>query len=364
MVGTVRVNRRRGNRNSGHVRRLQEDFTWRPPADHQPFGDTPDNRGPMSSQPAQLAITPVSKMGIGDRVFRSLCVAAAGIAFVVVASTIIFMVDKSRPALDSSGVWNFFSDSVWNGFVGRFGVFGVLIGTVMIAVIAMIVAVPTAVAMAIFINEYAPRRVARALTTAIDLLAALPSLIFGMWGRDALQNRLAPIARWLSENLVAIPVFRLSKNDPLLIKSSFVAGVVVGFMVIPIVCSISREVMARTPRELCEGALALGGTRWSMIRAVILPFGRSGIIGGVLLGFGRALGETIAVALIIELTFEANWHVLESGAGSIAALIAVRFGEATPLERSGLVAAGLALLLLTFSVSFVAQRITRRKAVT
>jgi phosphate transport system permease protein len=312
--------------------------------------------------PAQDVIVPVQRLGVGDRIFRGLSVAAAAVALVVVVATVVFMVNESRPAFASSGVWTFFTDSVWNGFVGRFGVVGVLLGTIIIASIAMAVAVPTAVAMAIFINEYAPKRIARGLTMAIDLLAALPSLIFGMWGRDALQNRLAPIARWLSDHLVAVPIFRLSKEAPLLIKSSFVAGVVVGIMVIPIICSISREVMARTPRDLCEGALALGGTRWSMIRSVVLPFGRSGIWGGVLLGFGRALGETIAVALIIELTFEANWHVLESGAGSIAALIATRFGESTPLERSGLVAAGLALLLMTFLVSLLSKRITRRSA--
>ena len=315
----------------------------------------------MAMSVVQIPMTPADRPTVGDRIFRAICVGAALSSLLIVGGTLVFMINESRPAFASTGIKNFFTQSVWNGFVGRFGVFGLMIGTMLIAAIAMVIAVPMAIAMALFINEYAPRKVARWLTTAIDLLAALPSLIFGMWGRDAFQNHLAPIARWLSEHMVAIPIFRLSKESPLLIKSSFVAGVVVGIMVIPIVCSISREVMSRAPRDLCEGALALGGTRWGMIRAVILPFGRSGIIGGILLGFGRALGETIAVALLIELTFQANYHVLESGAGSIAALIAIRFGEATPLERSGLVAAGLALLLLTFSVSLVARRIVARK---
>ena len=130
----------------------------------------------------------------------------------------------------------------------------------------------------------------------------------------------------------------------------------------PIVTSVSRDVMAQVPREQCEGALALGGTRWGMIREVILPFGRNGILGASLLGFGRALGETIAVALIISPVFDANTHILERGAGSIAALIAVRFGEAGQLERSGLIAAGLALFLLTLVVSLVARRIVARSA--
>jgi phosphate transport system permease protein len=311
----------------------------------------------------QLPVVPADRPTRGDRVFRTLCVTAAAISLVIVSATIIFMVDESRPAFSASGVWSFFSDSVWNGIVGTFGVFGLLIGTLIIGVIAIVVAVPMAVMMALFINEYAPRRVARALTTMIDLLAALPSLIFGIWGRDAFKNQLFPIARWLSDHLVAIPVFRLSSNSPRLVGSSFIAGVIVGIMAMPIVCSISREVMSRVPKELCEGALALGGTRWAMIRAVVLPFGRSGIVGGTLLGFGRALGETIAVALVIELSYDANFNVLEAGAGSIAALVAIRFGEATQLEKSGLVAAGLALLLMTFTVSLVARRIVTRKAV-
>lgn len=311
----------------------------------------------------QIPITPSDRPTPGDRVFRALCVASAFVSFVVVATTIIFMVKEARPALASSGLWRFFTGSVWNGFEGKFGVLGLLTGTIIIATIALVVAVPLAVAMALFINEYAPKGVARWLTTAVDLLAALPSLIFGMWGRDALSQHLSPIARWLSEHLVAVPFFRLSDDNVVLIRSSFIAGVIVGIMIIPIITSISRDVMARAPREVCEAALGLGGTRWGMIKTVILPFGKSGIAGAALLGFGRALGETIAVALVIELSFEANWHILEAGAGSIAAVIVTKFGEATAVERSGLVAAGLALLLLTFSVSLIARRIVVRKAV-
>ncbi len=317
----------------------------------------------MSTAPAQIPIVPSDRPTSGDRVFRAMCVAAAFTSLVIVTATIVFMIRESRPAFRSTGVWNFFTDSVWNGFVGKFGVFGVLMGTVIIAAIAMIVAVPLAIAMALFINEYAPKPIARGLTTAIDLLAALPSLIFGLFGLFALQGHLVPVARWLSVHFVAIPFFQLTSKDAVLVRSSFIAGVVVGIMALPIICSIGREVMARAPRDVCEGALALGGTKWAMIRTVILPFGRSGILGGVLLGFGRALGETIAVALLIELTFDGNVHVLESGASSIAGLIATRFGEATPVERSGLVAAGLALLVLTFAVSLTARRAVSRKAV-
>ena len=311
----------------------------------------------------QIPITPSDRPTFGDRVFRGLCVGAAFVSLVVVGTTIVFMLKESRRAFEISGIWRFFTSDVWVGLTGPFGVKGLLIGTVIIATIAMVVAVPLAVAMALFINEYAPKGIARALTTAIDLLAALPSLIFGMWGREAFAGHLQPVARWLSTHLVAIPVFQLSDDNVVLVRSSFVAGVIVAFMIIPIITSISRDVMARAPREVCEAALGLGGTRWGMIKTVILPFGRSGIMGAALLGLGRALGETIAVALVIELVFKANWHVLESGAGSIAALIVTRFGEASADERSALVAAGLALMLLTFTVSLLARRIVTAKAV-
>ena len=169
----------------------------------------------------------------------------------------------------------------------------------MIAIIALAVGVPLGVSMALFINEYAPAALRRPLTSVIDLLAALPSILFGMWGLFALSNRLAPIAKFLGDHLSVLPFFA-HRQRAALAQSSFVAGVVVGIMIIPIIASVSRDVMAQAPREQCEGALALGGTRWGMIREVILPFGRSGIVGATLLGFGRALGETIAVALVIS----------------------------------------------------------------
>jgi len=303
---------------------------------------------------------PQSRASPGDRVFRGAAVAAASVSLVIVGLTLIFLVKESKPALSSTGVIEFFTTNVWNPSVGKFGVLGLLIGTVIIATIAMVVAVPLAVAMALFINEYAPARVRAILTSVIDLLAALPSLLFGMWGFFAFQKVQVPAAQWLADHLSALPIFSLTQQPATLAQSSFVAGLVVALMILPIITSVSRDVMAQVPREQCEGALALGGTRWGMIREVILPFGRSGIVGAALLGFGRALGETIAVALIISIVFKANIHILERGAGSIAALIATRFGEASALERSGLVAAGLALFLLTFAVNFFARWIVRR----
>lgn len=310
-----------------------------------------------ASDPSEVPFRPVAVPTPADRAFRTLATTAGAVSLVIVVTTFVFLVKESRPAFHAAGTWHFFTDSIWNPAAGRFGVLGLLEGTVIIGVIAMALAVPMAVGMALFINEFAPPKVRQVLTSTMDLLAALPSLLYGLWAVFALQGRLEPIARFLTDHLSVLPFFRLSSPDATLARSSFVAGVVVAFMILPIITSVSRDVMAQVPREQCEGALALGGTRWGMIREVILPFGRSGIIGAALLGFGRALGETIAVALVVSLVFEANGHVLELGGGSIAALIATRFGEAEAVERSGLVGAGLALFLLTFAVNLGARRI-------
>jgi len=302
---------------------------------------------------------PRARLTFGDRVFRFLATAATSVSLVIVVLALVFLINGARPALQHAGIINFFTTNLWNPSTGHFGVLGLLVGTIIIATIAMVIAVPLAIGMAIFINEYAPDRVRRVLTSAIDLLAALPSLLFGIWGFFALQDRLVPAARWISAHLSALPVFQVHA-DSALVQSSFDAGIVVALMTMPIITSVSRDVMAQCPRDQCEGALALGGTRWGMIRDVVLPFGRSGIVGAALLGFGRALGETIAVALIIAIVFKANFDIFARGAGSIAALIATKFGEAGSLERSALIAAGLALFLLTLAVNLIARRIVGR----
>lgn len=296
----------------------------------------------------------------GDRVFRAVCAAAAAVSLVTIVGTALFLTGKAVPAISASGAWSFFTTSVWNPSEERFGVFGLLVGTAIIAGVALVLAVPFALGLALFINEYAPTKLRRVLVSAVDLLAALPSLIFGMWGFAALQGPLVGVARWLTTHFDAIPFFRLSKDDASLTQSSFIAGVVLAIMITPVITSVSRDVMAQCPRNQCEAALALGGSRWGMIRDVILPFGKGGVVGSVLLGFGRALGETMAVVLLISLTIEANPFVLEEGGGSIASLIAVKFNEAGEIERSALVAAGLALFVVTLVVNLAARRVVAR----
>ncbi len=299
----------------------------------------------------------------GDRVFRAICTAAAAVSLVIITGTAVFLAAKSYPAVSSTGVWDFFTTSVWNPSKAEFGVGGLLIGTVIIALIALVFAVPFALGLALFINEYAPARLRKPLVGAVDLLAALPSLIFGIWGLYALMGPLVGVAKWLNQHLDALPFFRLSEEGASLTQSSFIAGMVVAIMITPIITSVSRDVMAQCPRNQCEGAMALGGSRWGMIRDVILPFGKGGIVGSVLLGFGRALGETIAIALIVVLSIKANPFILEEGGGSIAGLIAVKFAEADGVEVSGLIAAGFALFIVTLGVNLAARRIVSRSRI-
>jgi len=311
-----------------------------------------------SAHDDDVPIRPEANHSQADRIFHGMASVAAFISLVIVGATLIFLINGSRPALAHAGIKNFFTTSVWNPGLGHFGALGLLEGTLIIATIAMVLGVPLGVGMALFINEYAPSRLRRPLTTTVDLLAALPSLLFGIWGLHALEKFLAPVSRFLGAHFSALPFMRISSDE--LVGSSFIAGVVVAIMILPIVTSVSRDVMAQVPREQCEGSLALGGTRWGMIRSVILPFSRGGIVGGALLGFGRALGETIAVVLLISPQIKANGHVLQGGASSVAAWIAAHFGEAGTVERSGLVAAGLALFLLTLAVNLLARVIVRR----
>ncbi|MFN8052155.1 MAG: phosphate ABC transporter permease subunit PstC [Acidimicrobiales bacterium] len=295
----------------------------------------------------------------GDRVFRGITLSAASVSLLIICSTALFLTLVALRAFRTTGVTEFFSHSVWNPSVGEFGVFGVLAGTMIVALVGLMVAVPLGLGLSLFINEYAPMRLRRLLTGAVDLLAAMPSLVFGMWGFFVLQSHIVGIAQFFADHLSAFPFFRVFEGERLT-RSPFIAGIVVGFMILPIVTSVSRDVMSQAPREQCEGALALGGTRWGMIRSVIFPFSRSGIVGATLLGFGRALGETIAITIIVSLSYQPNWRPLTEGGGSISQLIVTRFPEAQGLETSALVAAGLVLFVVTLVVNLVARRIVAK----
>jgi phosphate transport system permease protein len=234
--------------------------------------------------------------------------------------------------------------------------------------VAIIVAVPLSVGTALYISEFAPRQLKRTLISLVDLMAAVPSVVYGLWGVFFLQSHVGGVARWISTYFGWIPVFDVPEADPrdplasasVYTTSTFIAGLVVALMVTPIATSVMREAFSQAPIGEREGAYALGATRWGMIRTVVLPFGRGGIIGGIMLGLGRALGETIAVYMILSFLFEIQPHILQSGGSSISALIALRHGEAGAFSTSALMAAGLALFMVTLVFNFSAGLVIAR----
>jgi phosphate transport system permease protein len=295
-----------------------------------------------------------------DLAYRSVGRGAGLLTFLVLFLIGLFLFIRAVPAFTTNGL-KFFTTLSWNpdGVGNRAGVGAALFGSIQIAVIALVIALPLSVLTALFLTEFVPARLRRPLTSLVDLLAAIPSLIFGIWGFAFLQPRLVPIAAWITRHFGFIPIFHTTTTN--LASSPFITGVVVSLMVLPVATSISREVFSRTPPGEKEAAYALGGTRVGMIRMVVLPFGRGGVIGGSMLGLGRALGETIAVAIIINQTFQINWHILQTGGNSIAALIANRFGDAS--EQHGipaLMAAGLVLFVITLLVNTAASFIINR----
>jgi phosphate transport system permease protein len=216
---------------------------------------------------------------------------------------------------------------------------------------------PVSVATALFLTQYAPRFLRGPLTVLVDLMAAIPSIVYGLWGYFVLMPHAIYWAKLLHKYLGSIPLFDVPA--PIFERSPFIAGLVLAVMIIPIITAVAREVFSQAPRDRIEAAYALGATKWAAIRAVVLPHGKAGIAGGSMLGLGRALGETVAVYLVLNLVFDINLKILASAGGSVASLIVNKFGEATEFEIKGLMAAGLVLFLLTLLVNFIADLIVR-----
>ncbi|MFC1417101.1 phosphate ABC transporter permease subunit PstC [Streptacidiphilus cavernicola] len=313
---------------------------------------------PVDDPPRRIS----SPVTAGDLVFRGVLRAAGLSVFLVMGLIAFFLLYRGWQALRVTG-WSFFTEEKWLPQTGVFGIAAVLPDGVIIAVIALVIAVPVALTTAVFVSEYAPQRIRPALISLVDLMAAIPSIVYGLWGLFFLQPRIVGLVRWLSTHLGgAIPFLKVRTGDigTSYTSSPFIAGTVVSLMIIPIITSLSRQVFSQAPQGEREGAYALGSTRWGMVRQVVLPFGRGGMIGAVMLGFGRAMGETIAVALIISPKFTVTDHILENGANSISSLIALRFGEADPLALSALMAAGLVLFALTLLVNMLAAVVINR----
>ncbi len=300
----------------------------------------------------------VARPSTGDRIFRGILRASGLSVFVITGLILTFLILRSLKAFRFMGL-GFLTAQTWIMYDPQhFGIAAILPLGILIALIAMVIAVPTGIAIALYISEYAPARLQRSLIALIDLMAAIPSIIFGLWGLYFLEPRILGFDSWLGRHLGFIPVFQFTKQNLVsnYAQSTFIAGVVVSLMVIPIITSLSRQVFSQAPQGEREGAYALGSTRWGMIRAVVLPFGRGGMIGATMLGLGRALGETIAVTLIITPVYQFTGHVLQSGGNSIAATIALDFNSFTDprsMGLSALMAAGLVLFGMTLIVNML-----------
>ena len=297
----------------------------------------------------------------GDRVFNRVVTGAAFVALLLLAGIAIFLGIQVVPAFQSQG-WDFLTTTAWdiNTDPPTAGIFGMLYGSLLVAVIGLIIGTPVSLLLSVFIVFMAPKGVSKVVTNFIDLMAAIPSVILGLWAFYILNTQAQEWQSLLNQYLGWIPIFRNESGN--FQGTPFIAGFVLAIMMIPIVTSVTREVLGRTPPELINASEALGCSMWTMLRYVALPYGRGGIVGGIMLGLGRALGETVAVFFVLKIVFDTNWYkVIESGGGSVATLIVSRFGEVSgTFELNLLLAAGFFLFMGTLIVNVIANLIVTR----
>ena len=300
----------------------------------------------------------------GDRIFRTLTSGAGVFIVVLIAAIGIFLLLRAVPSLQRDNV-NFLLSRDWvtNDPANlRFGIIDLLWVTVATSVVALVLATPVALGIALFLTQYAPRRLARSLAYVVDLLAAVPSIIFGLWGIQVLAPRLLPFAEWLNDNLGWIPIFALGNVSTGGGGNIFISGVVLAVMILPIITAVSREIFERTPTAHIEGALALGATKWEVVRTTVLPFGKAGFISAAMLGLGRALGETIALTTILSATDAKPNYTIFDGGATFASRIALGSAEFNDnLTVGAYIAAGLVLFLITFAVNALARTVVAGK---
>ncbi|MBR7825936.1 phosphate ABC transporter permease subunit PstC [Actinospica sp. MGRD01-02] len=325
-----------------------------PPVLAEPEGQAPE---PVR---ARSALT--EKAGLGDRAFAGSARAAAVFILVIMAAIAGFLIYQAVNAISQDKV-NFLTSFAWdpdgnntNG-VPTFGIAAIAWGTLVTSVVGVLLGAPVAIGVALFITQYVPRKLGSFFGYIVDLLAAVPSVVYGLWGLLVLDRHMSGVSKLIEDVLGWIPMFKTNGTYG---SSMFTAGVVLAIMILPIVAAISREIYKQTPREQIEAAYALGATKWEMIRLAVLPYGRSGVTSAVILGFGRALGETIAVAMVLTTVPGLVTRILQPGGNTIAANIAVQFGEAFTTGRQALIASGLVLFLMTLIVNYVARLVIRR----
>jgi phosphate transport system permease protein len=304
-----------------------------------------------------LRAKPFSK---ADRAFFKSATWAANSSIVLVSLIFIFLMWRSWPAFESQGI-DYIFGSTWDNnpenLVMQIG--PMLWGSILVSTIGVVLAVPMAISLAYFIVFMANDRFGKIATVMVDLLAALPSVVLGLWGLLIFSPVAAGWAEMIYQGLGFIPIFDNTSGN--FLRSPFIAGWVVAVMIVPIIASVTREIFSQLDRDLISASLALGAGRWSTFRRVILPTSGGGIVGGVLLGLGRALGETVAIFFVLNLVFEVNWfNILEDQGGSVASMILAKFGEAGQDEVAGLMAAGVVLFVVTLFVNMIASFIVAK----
>lgn len=297
--------------------------------------------------------------GGGDRIFDRLSMGASAAVLVLILAIAALLLWKALPAFRSAGP-GFFTQTQWfpDNTPPKFGIASLAFGTLLSSVLALAMALPVSFGSALWLVEAAPRALARPVSYLVELLAAVPSVVYGLWAVFVLVPGLVPVEKWLAGYLGFVPLF----DDP---QHTFgrdvaAASVVLAIMILPIVVSLSREVLRQVPSEYREAAMALGATRWEVIRTAVVPSARGGLTGAAMLGLGRALGETIAVAMVLSSSYDISWNILSPGGNTIAANIATKFGEAGPLGQEALVASGLVLFAITLVVNMLARAFVYR----
>ena len=304
----------------------------------------------VPEQPEQAA--PVRRLG--DRVFSGMSTVPAITILLVLAGVAIFLTVEGIPGMVAS------PDEVKSGQHFLPYVWPLVFGTLLAAFLALIMSVPVAIGVALYISHYAPRRLAAVMGYLIDLLAAVPSVVYGLWGIGFLAGQLVPAYEWLHAHLGFLPFF--SGEPSATGRTIFTASLVLAVMILPIMTAICREIFLQTPRLHEEAALALGATRWEMTRMAVFPYARSGIVSAAMLGLGRALGETMAVAMVLSASGVVTFNLISStNPSTIAANIALSFKEASGLSVNALIASGLVLFVITFAVNFAARLIVDRR---
>jgi phosphate transport system permease protein len=318
---------------------------------------------PIKTKPSPREIT--TEPRFSDKIFRAVVTAGGLSSLVILAAIAFFLVYNGFEVFRGEGL-NFLTGFDWidalpeEGLPASYGLGAMLYGTLVIGLLAVIFGVPIAVGTALFLSYYAPEWLKKPMVLIIDVMAAIPSIVFGLWGFFVLMPQAVEWARLINKYFGFIPIF--SMPGDFYTRSPFIAGLVLAIMIIPIITSISREVFAQTPLDRIQAAYALGATRWSMIRAVVIPYGRGGVIGGAMLGLGRAIGETVAVYTVLNLVYDIFPQVLVSAGGSVASLIVNKFSEAGEQELKALMAAGFVLFIVTLVVNFLANAIISRTA--